>query len=659
LIITSAHAEFVAGADLKLLLSVRTKDEVYQLIGQMHRTFRNIEKSPFPVVAAINGTALGGGYEIGLACHHRIAIADPKLQIGLPEVTLGLLPGGGGTQRLPRLIGFQKAMPLLMQGTKLGADAAKASGLVDALVTGKEQLLSAARDWCLNNPSAQQPWDAPKYRNPDGEIQSPKAQQTFAAAVAMLHEKTRGNYPAPRAILSCMYEGLQVPFDQAIEIETKYFTQLVLSREAKMMIRTLFFGINECNKGVARPKDQPKKEVKKLAILGAGMMGSGIAYVSAKAGMEVLLKDRTPEVAQNGKSYSDRILSKDLERGRITESTKQQILSRIQPTTDPDAVQGAHLIIEAVIEDRRIKAQVTHESEKVTGPETIFGSNTSTLPITGLAAESTRPKNFIGIHFFSPVEKMQLVEVILGQQTGPEAIATTLDYIRAIGKTPIVVHDGRGFYTSRVFSSYVEEGVMCLNDGAAPALIENAGVHAGMPVGPLCVADEVSLDLIYHILEQTKKDVGPQAVHPEMDRIMNLFVKKWNRLGRKSGQGFYDYPKEGKKHLWKDLAQHFPVRGEHNMGDLKQRLLWRQVVETLQCLNEGVLMSARDADVGSVLGWGFPPFTGGTASFIDFVGAEKFLNVADSLVKRFGKRFEIPAPIRETIAKNHTLYPGR
>lgn len=657
IILTSGQSVFVAGADLTLFERYKNYADLRGFVARLHKVFRQMEKAPVPVVAAINGTALGGGYEVCLACHYRIAVNSPKIQIGLPEVTLGILPGAGGTQRLPRLIGYQKAIPLLLQGIKLKPDAAKEQGLVDALVKDQSELLSAAEQWILNSPKNQQPWDDAKFKLPGGELHSPKGYQFFAGATAMMLEKTQGNYPGPKAILSCVYEGLQVPFDTAVEIEMNYFAELAQSKEAQSMIRTLFFHIGACDKGIARPEGIPKTEISKISVLGAGMMGAGIAYVSAQNGIQVALKDVKQETADNGKKYSANLLAKDLSKGKITQQKQDEVLARILPTTDPNAVTGSQLVIEAVIEDREIKAKVTAETEAATAPDCIFASNTSTLPITGLAERANRPDNFIGIHFFSPVERMQLVEIIMGKKTSPKALAASIDYVQKLRKTPIVVNDGRGFYTSRVFTKYIEEGILCLCDGISPALIENAGKAIGMPVGPLSVADEVSLDLVYHILQQTKKDLGSAAVNKNLDEVSTRFVEKLKRLGRKSGGGFYEYPKEGKKYLWPDLAKEFTPKPErNNLEEVKTRLLYTQVLETLRCLEDGVLTNYRDADVGSVLGWGFPAYTGGTVSFVDFTGIQKFVSTANTLEKSYGERFRTPQFVIERAEKNQAFY---
>ncbi|MBI2519815.1 MAG: enoyl-CoA hydratase/isomerase family protein [Bdellovibrio sp.] len=657
IILTSSKKEFMAGADLSMLQTIKNVDDSVKLTSEIHRFLRKMETSKIPVVAAINGTCLGMGYEIVLACHHRIMLNDSKAQIGLPEVGLGLLPGGGGTQRLPRLIGFEKALPYLLQGTKASPDKALKDGLVSELANDLDQLLSKARTWILACTTPAQPWDNPKFKVPGGDVQSPRGYQVFPASTAMLTEKTYNNYPAPAAILSCVYEGLQVPLDRALEIESKYFASLVTGKVAKGMIRTLFFGINQCNKGIARPQGVTPKKVTKVGILGAGMMGAGIAYVSAKAGIQVILKDVSVEVAEKGKNYSEKILAKDLARGYITESKVKEILSLITPTVDPTAVKGCDLVIEAVIEDRAIKARVTHESEAVLAPDAIFASNTSTLPITSLALESKRPANFIGLHFFSPVEKMPLIEIIMGEKSSKEALSLCLDYTAQIKKTPIVVNDGRGFFTSRVFTTYIEEGLSCLRDGFAPAIIENAGKMAGMPVGPLAVADEVGLDLIYHILNQTVQDLGTKAVDQGLFKDVTTFVKDLKRLGRKSGGGLYQYPADGKKFLWPELAKYFPLDAKKtDVQVVMKRLLYRQVLETIKCMQEKILTSDRDGDVGSILGLGFAPFTGGMLSFLDYEGLDTFMKNCVSLQKDWGPRFTPPKLLSDMASRGETFH---
>lgn len=657
IILTSDKPEFVAGADLAMLAAVNNVEDSLAVTQGIGSVLRKMETSGVPVVAAINGTALGGGYELTLGCHYRVALNHPKIQIGLPEVTLGLLPGGGGTQRLPRLIGFEKALPLLLEGRRLNPEKALKAGMVNELANSPEELLGAAKNYILENGNAVQPWDEKKFKIPGGGVQSPKGYQTFAAGTAMIAEKTQGNYPAPKAILSCVYEGLQLPFDSAIEVEGKYFATLVLDSVSKSMIRTLFFGMNACNKGFARPKGVEKKKVQKLGVLGAGMMGAGIAYVSAKAGIPVILKDISVEAAEKGKAYSEKVLNKLLKRGKITEEGKQQVLDLIRTTDDPNAVEGCDMVIETVIEDRKIKALVTEQSEKVIPDHAIMASNTSTIPITTLAKASCRPENFIGLHYFSPVDKMPLVEIIRGEKTSDEALAACIDFTKQLKKTPIVVNDKWGFYTSRVFMTYVEEGIFCLNDGVTPAFVENAAKSLGMPVGPLAVADEVSLDLVEHILAQAKIDVGEDFVDSYLDGVVGKFVNDLKRLGRKSGGGFYTYPEKGKKFLWEGLGEHFPVKeNAPGMDMVRQRLLYRQVIETVKCFEENVLITAQEADVGSILGWGFPAYLGGPLNYVDTVGAETFIQNCKTLEEQFGERFAVPAIMEKMLNDGSKFY---
>lgn len=656
-IITSTKPEFIAGADLKMISKHTEFEAAKKFVWRLHDLFRRFELLKIPSVAAINGVALGGGYEVCLACHYRVALNSPKLQIGLPEVGLGLLPGAGGTQRLPRVIGFVKAIPLLMQGKKLRGEAVLAEGLVHELADSPEDLMAKAVKYITENPNSQQPWEDKKFRIPGGDVHTPKGYQHFAGASAMLEDKGRGCYPAPRAILRCVYEGLQMPFDKALEFEAKQFAKLAIGKESKMMIRSLFFGINQCNKGVSRPKEVEKKEIKEIAMLGAGMMGAGIAYVSAKAGIEVQLKDVKKESAEKGKAYSQKLLEKAVTRGFSTEAQAKALLDKIHPTEDPKCVANADLVVEAVFEDRGLKKKVTEESEAAMKDGAIFASNTSTLPITGLAEPSKRPENFIGLHFFSPVDKMPLVEIIKGEKTGPEAIARCFDYVRQIKKTPILVNDGRGFYTSRCFMTFVEEGIFALHDGVHPGVIENAGRAAGMPVGPLCVADEVSLDLVHHIAKQTMADLGEEAVSKELWQTAKLFVEELKRNGKKSGKGFYEYPEGGRKFLWPELSKHYPSKENvSSYEEMQERILTRQTIEAIRCMEDGVVMSPVDADVGSILGWGFPAYTGGAISYVEYVGAERFLERTERFAAKFGPRFAAPELLKTKVKSGKGFY---
>ncbi len=660
-IITSAKPEFVAGADLKMILRNNDKapTEMLKVSSELNRVFRSIETSGKPTVAAMNGTALGGGYELCLACHHRVALNNPKTLIGLVEVTIGLLPGGGGTQRLPRMIGIQAALPLMLEGKKAGVQEAKQLGMIDDIADSPTDMMDRAFAWIEANPKPIKPWDEvdrktgkivakDDFNVPGGNVQSMVGARMFSSGTALLMQKTKGNYPAPLEIMACVYEGLQVNIDRALVIEARHFVKVATSKVAKNMIQTLFLGLNEANKGVSRPKDVPKTEVKKLGILGAGMMGAGIAYVSAQAGMEVVLKDVSIEAAERGKGYSRNLLQKGVERGNVDVQRVDDLLNRIKPTADVADLRSCDLIIEAVFENSDLKAQVTKEAEAMLAEGGIFASNTSTLPISGLAQASANPENFIGIHFFSPVDKMMLVEIIMGKQTSDYALAMAMDYVRRIRKTPIVVNDSRGFYTSRCFTTYTAEGMEMLKEGISPILIENGGKAAGMPVGPLAVTDEVSLDLVGKISGQS---VSEGALNEEniSYQIAKQFVEL-GRLGKKTKAGFYEYPDEAPKHLWPGLADLYPTADQQpTLDEVKTRLLYRQAIEAVRCFEENVVRTKLDADLGSILGWGFPSYTGGTLSFVDFVGLDTFVTTCDRLADTYGERFRPTDKLRAKI----------
>ncbi|WP_284160720.1 3-hydroxyacyl-CoA dehydrogenase NAD-binding domain-containing protein [Burkholderia pseudomallei] len=658
MLVTSAKPDFIAGGDLEWLQASDSAETLFSRTCELHRALRALETGGKPVAIAMPGSALGGGLEIALAGHYRVAADNPKARFGLPEVTLGLLPGGGGTQRLPRLVGVQASLPLLLEGKRLKAADALAAGILHAVVPAGEEI-AAARAWLLDasRRTATQPWDAKGFRIPGGALTHPSVQQVFMAANALARQKTYGNYPAVASILSCVYEGLLTDLDTGLKTEARYFVKAVLSPEAKAMIRTLFFGMNEANKLAARPAGVPTQRYRKVGVLGAGMMGAGIAYVSAKAGLDVVLIDTGEEAAARGKDYSRKLVDKQVQRGRLAREKADALLAKIVPTTDFARLDGAQLVIEAVFEDRAIKADVTRRSEAVLAPDALFASNTSTLPITGLAQASARPANFIGLHFFSPVDKMPLVEVIVGRDTSEATLARALDYVKTIGMTPIVVNDSRGFYTSRVFSTYVLEGLAMLAEGVAPALIENAGLLAGMPVGPLALTDEVSSELIHKITRQTRADLGDAYVARPGEDVAARMVEL-GRLGRKAGLGYYDYPASGgKKALWPGLAQEFPLAAEQpDVAALIERLVTVQAVETARCLEERVLTTARDADVGAILGWGFPAFRGGPASYIHGVGVDAFVATCDRLAARHGARFAAPALLREMAAQGRSFY---
>lgn len=658
MLVTSAKPDFIAGGDLEWLQASDSAETLFARTCELHRALRALETGGKPVAIAMPGSALGGGLEIALAGHYRVAADNPKARFGLPEVTLGLLPGGGGTQRLSRLVGVQASLPLLLEGKRLKAADALAAGILHAVVPAGEEI-AAARAWLLDasRRTATQPWDAKGFRIPGGALTHPSVQQVFMAANALARQKTYGNYPAVASILSCVYEGLLTDLDTGLKTEARYFVKAVLSPEAKAMIRTLFFGMNEANKLAARPAGVPTQRYRKVGVLGAGMMGAGIAYVSAKAGLDVVLIDTGEEAAARGKDYSRKLVDKQVQRGRLAREKADALLAKIVPTTDFARLDGAQLVIEAVFEDRAIKADVTRRSEAVLAPDALFASNTSTLPITGLAQASARRANFIGLHFFSPVDKMPLVEVIVGRDTSEATLARALDYVKTIGMTPIVVNDSRGFYTSRVFSTYVLEGLAMLAEGVAPALIENAGLLAGMPVGPLALTDEVSSELIHKITRQTRADLGDAYVARPGEDVAARMVEL-GRLGRKAGLGYYDYPASGgKKALWPGLAQEFPLAAEQpDVAALIERLVTVQAVETARCLEERVLTTARDADVGAILGWGFPAFRGGPASYIHGVGVDAFVATCDRLAARHGARFAAPALLREMAAQGRSFY---
>ena len=665
-VITSGKEDFVAGADLMEVVSLYDDgspvEERLEKLSRFSAVLRRLETCGKPVVGAINGTALGGGLELCLACHYRVAADNPRSLLGLPEVNVGLIPGAGGTQRLPRLIGIQKALELMTQGKQVSVEQALDLGIVDAIAPA-DGLMSAAKAWLRDEAQAEQPWDRKGFRIPGGGgAMHPRSVQTFIAGTALVAEKTLHNYPALPALLSCVYEGSIVPIDVALRIESKYFTRLTMDPVYRNMIRTLFINKGAADKLARRPTGVEKSRVNKLGVLGAGMMGAGIAYVSARAGIEVVLLDRSSEEAERGKDYSRQLLQKRLDRGRTTADEMQAMLGRIHATTDYRDLEGSDLVIEAVFEDVGIKAGVTGSAEAVIPETSVFASNTSTLPITQLADASSRPACFIGLHFFSPVDRMPLVEVIVGKETGDETLARALDYVRQIRKTPIVVKDSRGFFTSRVFGTYVNEGLALLKDGVAPALIENAGRQAGMPVGPLAVLDEVSLELSLSIHRQYLDGLGDDYEPPSAIDVVETMVTL-DRRGTRYGRGFYDYSKApgeaSGKRLWPDLAEHWPPADEQPAVEaVIERLLYRQAVETARCYEDGVLTAPQDADIGSILGIGFPPYTGGPLSFIDTIGVARFVETCDRLAKTVGPRFEPPGLLRRMAESGERFYPA-
>ncbi|MBK3392509.1 enoyl-CoA hydratase/isomerase family protein [Psychrobacter sp. M9-54-1] len=663
LILTSGKSTFVVGADIDQLATIETAEQAFDLVEDLKTSLRKLETSGKPVVAAITGTALGGGLELALACHYRIAIDSPKTssttKLGLPEVKLGLLPGGGGTQRLPRLIGIQKALELMTQGKELRPQQALEIGFIDDVAHDNDELISKAKAWINDNPKAQQPWDKKGFKIPGGDSNHPKMVQVFSMAPAMANQKSHGNYPAITHILSSVFEGCLTDIDNGLKIESRFFVACVLSDVSKNMINSLWTQLNSIKKGQSRPQGFERSKVSKVGILGAGMMGAGIAYVSAKAGMEVVLLDTAIEGAEKGKSYSTKLLDKAISRGRSTKDKKQALLDLIKTTTSYDDLEGCDLIIEAVFEDIDIKAECTRQSEAVIPETAFYASNTSTLPITELAKASKRPNQFIGLHFFSPVDKMPLVEIIVGEKTEDATLATGFDYVGQIGKTPIVVNDSRGFYTSRVFGTYVSEGIAMLAEGVHPRSIEVAGMKSGMPMPPLALQDEVSLSLSLHVMEQTKKAMEAEGKtftpHPAMS-VVEKMVKEFGREGKKVSKGFYDYPENGEKHLWSDLTELYQTTDEQpSQQDLVDRLLYVQANETAKCYEENVVRTVADANIGSIFGWGFAPNQGGTLQFINSVGVDKFVARSRELAQKYGARFE-PAQILVAMAAKGEVF---
>ena len=652
-IIASAKETFLAGADLDQLIALDDPKAAFDMAEAFKAELRRLEALGVPVVAALNGSALGGGMELALACHHRISLDKPNINYGFPEVTLGLIPGGGGITRLTRLLGIQDAVTYIMEGTQLDPQGAQMAGFIDDLADDMPEMLAKARAWIAANPQASQPWEQPSYRIPGGDLNGPKIAQMLAIAPAILKKKTYGNYPAPEAIMTAAVEGAQVDFETACRIESRYFAKIATGQVAKNMMTAFWFQLNEIKKGASRPKSARPTETKKLGVLGAGMMGHGIAYVAAQAGVDVVLKDVSLSQAEAGVARIDAIMAKYVSRGRMADDERRIILDRIQPTASSADLAGCDLVIEAVFEDRTVKAQVIEETEAQLSETAIFASNTSTLPISSLAEASARPENFIGMHFFSPVQRMPLVEIIRGQQTSDQALATAFDFVQKIGKTPIVVNDSRGFYTTRVFSAYTNEGLALLAEGQHPRAIESAGLQAGMAVGPLAVIDEVSLSLVSHILEQTHADFaaeGKSMLEHPAHAVVDFMVNQVERLGRAHGGGFYEYPLEGPKHLWPELQSHFPLRGEKlSQTEMMERLMFIQALETVRCLEEGVLTSVADANIGSIFGLGFPAFKGGTLQYINDYGVAAFVFRSQELTNKYGDRFEPRFPATNTI----------
>lgn len=670
-VITSGKDSFSGGADLTMLQKMlavfakeKTKDpeKAAQLLfdnaGRMGGLWRKLETSGKPWVSAINGTCMGGAFELSLACHGRVAADSEKVKMALPEVKVGIFPGAGGTQRVPRLTDQQQALQMLTTGQTLSPQKAKAMGLIHEIAEpGK--LIETAKAMIRNGLKAVQPWDEKGFKLPGGQIYTPAGFNLWPPAIAILRRETYGNYPAAAAILKCVYEGLLVPFDTGLRIEQRYFTEIMQSKEAAAMIRSLFVSLQELNKGARRPAGVPETKFKKIGILGAGFMGAGITFVTAKAGIPVVLLDRDMASAEKGKTHSDSLISDQVKKGRVKPEEKDRLLSLITPSADYADLAGCDLVVEAVFEDSAVKKAATEQAEAVLKSSAIFASNTSTIPITALAKNSARPKNFVGIHFFSPVDKMMLVEIILGKKTGDKALATAIDFVRAIKKTPIVVNDTRGFYVNRCVLRYMSEAYKMLIEGVPAPMIENAAKAAGMPVGPLALTDETAIDLAQKIMKQTIRDLGDKAVDPRQMALINTLVDTHGRFGRKNGKGFYDYPaKPARKKLWPGLKDLYPQLEAEKVDyeELQQRLLVTIALEAARVMEEGIVTDPREADLGSILAFGFAPFTGGALSYIDGIGAREFVRIAKGLQKKYGAEFKAPKLLLDLAEKGETFY---
>ena len=671
-IITSGKPDFAGGMDLNVIAKMKEmagdqpEKGLFDGIMSMHATLRKIERAGMdpkklkggkPIVAALPGTALGIGLEIPLACHRIIAADNARAKIGLPEIMVGIFPGAGGTTRLARKLGAMGASPFLLEGKLSEPKKAKSVGIIDEVVPGDE-LMTRAKEWVLNATDADlvKPWDAKGYKMPGGAPYHPAGFMTFVGASAMVNGKTQGVYPAAKALLSAVYEGALVPFDTALKIEARWFTHVLMTPSSGAMIRSLFINKEALEKGANRPQVGDEK-VRKLGVLGAGMMGAGIAYVAANAGIEVVLIDAKQEAAEKGKAHAEGILDKGMKRGKVSEAKRAEVLGRITPTTDYSALDGCDLVVEAVFEDPKIKAEVTAKAEAVIPESAIFATNTSTLPISDLAKASKRPEQFIGIHFFSPVDKMLLVEIIRGKETGDRAVAKALDFVRQIRKTPIVVHDARFFYANRCIIPYINEGMRMVREGVAPALVENAAKLMGMPLGPLQLVDETSLDLGAKIAKATRAAMGDDYPDGDVDKVVFWMVEE-GRLGRKAGAGFYDYDEKGKRTgLWPGLGEKFAqAETQPDLITVQHRLMFVQALEAVRALEQGVLTDIREGDVGAILGWGFAPWSGGPFSWLDMLGAGFAVEVCDRLETECGARFRAPQMLRDMAGTDTRFY---
>lgn len=658
-VLKSAKHDFVVGADLDEVFAVTHDNQKHliQEVNRLNRAMRMLETLEIPVVSMINGSALGGGYEICLATHFRVALNNPSTRIGLPEVTLGLMPGAGGTVRLPKLIGVEAALPLLMEGKQLRVNDALKMGLIDKVVDSEDELLEAAKAFIESNSPSHQPWDKKSYRMPGVSPRSPSFAMKLAIAPSVLRKKTQGRYPAPEKILESVAESLSTSLETAIQIETDKFCNLVLKPVTKSMINTFWYQLNEIKKGQRRPKAQPKGSFNKVGIIGAGMMGAGIAFVAAKNKIPTIILDTTIENALKGKSYSEKILDKKVAKGFLSEQAKKDTLSLIETTTDYEALENCDIIIEAVFENAELKASINKQAFSKLSESGIFASNTSSLPITELAKSIAEPTKFIGMHFFSPVDKMPLVELIKGKETNDETIAKAFDFVQTIGKTPILVNDARGFYTSRVFGTYVTEGMALLSEGISPDKIENAAKYFGMPVSPLAVSDEVSISLVRHIRQEEINAIEKAGLksspHPA-DYVIDTMLDKFNRAGKAATKGFYEYDGAGNKTLWEGL-RFFAKDTDIPLTDIQERLLYIQSLEAIKCYEEGVIESIGDANIGSIMGIGFAPWTGGAIEYINQTGVKDFYERALEFSKRYGARFTPPKLLKVKAHKNEAF----
>ena len=661
-ILTSGKKDFAAGMDLNVLAQLKESagenpaEGVFNGVMKMHSVLRKIElagmdpktqKGGKPIVSVLPGTALGIGLEIPLSTHRIFSANNPKSKIGLPEILVGLFPGAGGTTRLVRKLGAMTASTYLLEGKTVTPRKAQTVGIIDEV---NDDPMMAAREWVLAAKESDivKPWDQKGYKIPGGTPYTPNGFMTFVGASAMVNGKTQGAFPAAKALLSAVYEGALVPFDLALKVEARWFTNVIMNPSSTAMIRSLFLNKTALEKGAVRPKTITDQSVKKLGVLGAGMMGAGIALVSAQAGIDVVLIDQTQESAENGKNFAANHLNKGIKLGKTSQDQKESILSKILPTTNLNALSEADLIIEAVFEDPKVKSDITKEVERAISRECIFASNTSTLPINDLARASSRPDQFIGIHFFSPVEKMRLVEIIRGKQTNDTAVAKALDFVRQIKKTPIVVNDARFFYANRCIIPYINEGIRMVSEGIPPSMVNNAAQMLGFPVGPIQLVDETSIDLGAKIARATKAAMGQNYPDDSVDEVI-FWMEKIGRLGRKSKAGFFDYDDKGKRTgYWSGLKEKYPYStNQPSLLDVQHRLMFVQVLEAVRALEEGVLMDIREGDVGAILGWGFAPWSGGPLSWLDILGTAYATERCEELCSIYGNRFKPPSLLIE------------